>query len=217
VSTPDAAEIAAQLARDGFAVVVQPPCDVRDAYDAAVRAADPRDVGHSSSTRVHDFVNRGEIFDRFWRDPRLLAIAEHAFDQPFKLSSFLSRTILPGAAAQPLHADLARDGDALALLGFVWMVDEFRADNGATRFVPGSHRGRSAAEVLALGPPGTLVVHDGAVQHGFSANRSTAPRRSLQGAFIRRTLPQGVDQRSRLRADTAARLDARARHLLDVE
>ena len=36
--------------------------------------------------------------------------------------------------------DLPRDDPARPMVGFILMVDDFRADNGATRFVAGSHR-----------------------------------------------------------------------------
>jgi ectoine hydroxylase-related dioxygenase (phytanoyl-CoA dioxygenase family) len=95
------------------------------------------------------------------------------------------------------------------------MVDAFSDDNGATRFVP---RGRCEHEaVIAAGSRGSLVVYDGGLLHGYGANRAQTPRRSLQGAFVRRDVRQGIDQRARLTPETAARLDARARYLLDVE
>ena len=62
------------------------------------------------------------------------------------------------------------------MVGFILMVDEFRTDNGATRFVPGSHvwptipddctQDTSAdyeGEVLACGPAGSVIVYNGSV------------------------------------------------------
>jgi ectoine hydroxylase-related dioxygenase (phytanoyl-CoA dioxygenase family) len=208
----DVDSISATLDEVGFAVIPSRGDDIREAYDRAVATADPIDASVSSSTRVHDFVNRGRAFDRFWLDPLMVAVCERVFRCPFKLSSFQARTVNPGADAQPLHVDLACDDDGPTLVGFIWMIDEFCDDNGATRFIP---RGRRAA-VRALGRRGSLVLYDGGVLHGYGDNRSRGPRRSLQGAWVRRSLPQAIDQRGRLRSDTVARLDARARYLLDV-
>jgi len=44
-----------------------------EAYDAAVLAAHPDDVSVRSSTRVHDFVNRGHCFDELYIYAPLLA------------------------------------------------------------------------------------------------------------------------------------------------
>ena len=117
-----------------------------------------------------------------------------------------------------MHVDHARDEHGTTLVGFLWMIDEFREDNGATQFAPGSHlRAPDDRRVIVTGLPGTLVVYDGAVWHGYTKNRTSEPRRSLQGAFILRTMQQTPDQRARLRPETAARLDGRARDLLGVE
>jgi hypothetical protein len=205
------AVVSAMLA-SGFVVIQRPVVDLRAAYDRAVATADERDVSQKACTRVHDFVNRGAELD-LWRDPLLLAICERSFTRPYKLSSYHARAVNPGCGPQELHVDCERENGELALLGFVWMIDAFHEDNGATRFVP---RGRSEP-VVATGAMGSLVAYDGSILHGYGVNRTREPRRSLQGAFVLRTLPQGLDQRARLRPDTAARLDARARYLLDVE
>ena len=72
--------------------------------------------------------------------------------------------------AQELHVDVHRDSADWPLVGFILMIDEFRSDNGATRFVPGTHRESGVPEevmtdrrvdvdgqVLAIGPAGSLI------------------------------------------------------------
>ena len=68
-------EIVRQLRDVGYVViegpVAQSECaQLAEAYDAAVRAAHPDDVSIKSSTRVHDFVNRGHHFDGLSFEPR---------------------------------------------------------------------------------------------------------------------------------------------------
>jgi len=48
-----------------------------------------------------------------------------------------ARAVNPGGRAQELRADYRRAGDGWPMVGFIFMVDECRRDNGATRFVPG--------------------------------------------------------------------------------
>ncbi len=201
------------------------------AYDAAVAAADPADLGSGrTTTRVWDFVNRGRDFDDFYVHPPILEACCRVLGGPFHLSTMHARAVNPGAPAQALHADYTRTTDHWPMVGFIVMVDDFRVDNGATRFVPGSHRWPQApsdvmpdaaadheGQVSACGPAGSVVVYNGSVWHGYGANRTNQPRRSIQGAYIRRHDTQAFDHAARMRPDTRDRIGALAKYILNVE
>jgi len=77
-------EMVRQLRDVGYVViegpVAQSECaQLAEAYDAAVRAAHPDDVSIKSSTRVHDFVNRGQHFDGLYIYRPLLASGSSIF------------------------------------------------------------------------------------------------------------------------------------------
>jgi hypothetical protein len=198
------------------------------AYDDAVVSATGDEVRiGSTTTRVSDFVNRGIEFDDLYVFPPLLEACRRVIGRPFKLSSLHARTLRPRTPAQNLHVDVRRDSADWPLLGFILMVDEFRSDNGATRFVPGSHRWSSPPEdtisdlqaehdgqVLACGNAGSLLVFNGSAWHGHTANVSSVPRRSIQGAFIPRDGRAATDFAGRMHPDTHARLGPVARHVL---
>src|SRR5215203_3356467 len=194
---------ASQLQERGFVVIPGPEPFGRmellvDAYTAAMASATGDDIKiGSTSTRVSDFVNRGAEFDSLYVFPPLLEACCRVIGRPFKLSSLLGRTLRPRAPAQELHADVRHDSADWPLLGFILMVDEFRPDNGATRFEPGS-----------------LLVFNGSAWHGHTANTSSGPRRSIQGAFIPREWRAGTDFAARMRPETRARLGPLARHVL---
>ena len=220
-------EAARQLGNLGFVVLPGPAipggCErLSEAYDQAVAAAAPEDVSIRSSTRVSDFVNRGPEFDGIYLYGPLLAACCRIIGRPFKLSAMLARTLEPGAPEQPLHVDVQRGADGWPLAGFILMVDEFRPENGATRFVPGSHwlEGEPSAAcgepVLACGPAGSIILFNGSVWHGHTANRSTGRRRSIQGAFIPREARAAIDQASRIRPETTGRIGELARYVLDI-
>jgi ectoine hydroxylase-related dioxygenase (phytanoyl-CoA dioxygenase family) len=229
------ATVASQLRGAGFAVIPGPtmPGEVvrlAEAYDDAVATADPADVRVSSTTRVTDFVNRGSEFDAIYVFPPLLAACCLIIGQPFKLSGTRARTLEPGAPVEGLHVDVKPMSDGWPIVGFIVMVDAFEADNGATRFVPGSHlKVRDPREVLsdpttghkdevlACGPAGSIIIFDGSVWHSHTANRSQRRRRSLQGHFIPRGARASVDHAARLRPEVCGRIGNVAKYLLAVE
>ena len=228
-------EAAQQLDEVGFVVipsVFAPDVCARlsEAHDKAILTANPEDVSSRSSTRVNDFVNRGPEFDEIYIYPPLLAACCLVIGRPFKLSTMHARTLEPGTPAQSLHVDVKRGADGWPLCGFIFMVDEFNSENGATRFVPGSHRLSSARgnpmddeplsserDVFALGSAGSMIIFTGSVFHGHSANNSPKRRRSIQGAFIPRDARAAINQIEHIRPETLERIGGLARWVLNVE
>jgi hypothetical protein len=145
--------------------------------------SDRRTSSSGGDTRVHlnrDFAGLHELHS----DPLLRTVAMQVMKTPVVLRYFLSRTLHPGASLQSLHMDC--DPGAPAMLGFIYMLDDFTAENGATQFVAGSHRGAPApSATLAIAPAGSLVMYDRSVLHGYTANTTSADRRSIQGGFDR--------------------------------
>jgi hypothetical protein len=222
-----------ELQERGFVVIPGPvPPDRMERLASAYAVAETTATGNdirvgSTSTRVNDFVNRGAEFDDLYVFPPLLEACCRVIGRPFKLSSLLARTLRPGSAAQGLHVDVWPDSADWPLLGFILMVDEFRPDNGATGFVPGSHRwsGTPADTIsdlrtshggqsLACGKAGSLLIFNGSAWHGHTTNMSSEPRRSLQGAFIPRDGCAVTDFAGRMQPGTRARLSPLAQHVL---
>jgi hypothetical protein len=212
------------LREDGF-VVTPGPVAATDlpalsrAYDVAVAGADPADVKTgSTTTRVADFVNRGAEFDGIYVHRPLLDACCRIIQQPFRLSTVLARTLRAGEAPESLHVDFAWD-DGWPMVGFIFMVDEFRPDT--TRFLPGSQGAREAPGTLddstpACGPAGSMIIYSGSVWHEHGPNETDTPRRSIQGAFIRRTEKPALDWRSRMDPETLTRISPLAKYLLGV-
>lgn len=225
-----------ELDEAGFTIMAGPvPADdlgrLGAAYDAAVTsaAADEVRIG-SSTTRVRDFVNRGPEFDGLCLHPPVLKACCRIINEPFRLSTMHARTLRPDLPAQDLHVDFERDSHGWPMVGFIFMIDEFRKDNGATRFVPGSHlwsavppdlpgdlKADYPGQVLACGPSGSMIVFNGSVWHGHTVNSSGQPRRSIQGAYIRRGAESGEILPARMLPETLSRISPLAKYLLAVQ
>jgi hypothetical protein len=215
------------LREEGF-VVTQGPFRTAElaalsrAYDAAMIEADPSDVKEgSSTTRVQDFVNRGAEFDGVYLHLPLLYACCRIINQPFRLSSVVARTLNPRKLPKNLHVDFPSDEFGWPMVGFIFMVDEFRPENGATCFSPRSQGATEAPDVVdslvaASGPAGSMIIYNGSVWHEHGPNMTDSPRRSIQGAFIRRTEKAALDWQSRMHPETLSRLTPLAKYLLDL-
>ena len=232
---PDAAR---RLREIGFCVMPGPVipggCEALSAaYDRAAALADPADVHvgkTGASTRIDDFVNRGPEFDGIYIYAPLLAACRQIIDGPFKLSGMRARTLNPGARTERLHVDVKHGADGWPLVGCILMIDAFEAENGATRFVPGSHlqprepgdvmnnpEDAHDEQVLACGPAGSIIIFNASIWHSHGANRSDRPRRSIQAHFCRRDARASPDDHStRMRPETLQRIGELAKYVLDA-
>jgi hypothetical protein len=225
-----------QLAEVGFLSMPGPFSSERfgalvKSYDEAMAGAcGPNFNVGSTTTRMSDLLSFNAIFDEVFLYEPLLAISGRFFEQDFKLSSFLGRSLRPNTPTQALHADLPRNSEDAPLFGFILMIDPFLVENGATRFVPGSHswpsvpaesmadpRSLHPKEQVRCGAPGTMILFDAAIWHGHTANVTSHPRRSIQGYFVRRNARQGLDFLSVLPDRVHARMNPIARYLLALE
>ncbi len=215
----------------------------RDRVEEIIRA-EGEDAGEevgqeAGSIRLSDLINKDPMFDLCYTHPRLLAAIRHVLTSDFKVHSLNCRFPLPGQGFQALHMDWApsnrqeqqrfQTGEYF-VANSLWLLDDLSEENGATRLVPGSHRFKKTPaemkqdpekphpdEMVVTARAGTVVVFNAHTWHGGTLNRSDKPRRVMHMAFVRRELSQQTDQRTYLRAETAARLTEEMRVLLDVQ
>ena len=195
------------------------------------------DEGFQAGTiMLLDLVNKDPMFDVCFTHPRILAAIYHVIQSDFKLSSLVHRCVLPGGGQQPLHPDWhpewwrdrKQPSDHFSC-NSLWMLDDFTADNGATRVVPGSHLGLTSPEdempdpeqphpreIRLLGKAGTVVIFTGHTWHSGVKNDSSMHRRSVLAYYCRRDQPQQLDQRQAMLPAIRERLNAAALHILDA-
>ncbi len=231
-----------RLDRDGFLVLEEfvPPADLAVLRDRIHRLFD--ELGERAgfefkqepqTDRLANLIDYDEIFQRAVGLPRLLAGVAQVLGPEFKLSSLNARSARPHSDwTQPLHCDTGALPDARgnSVCNIIWMLDDFTPDNGATRFIPGTHRShRLPQEVLAdpgaphpderllIGRRGTVVIMNAHLWHGGTANRTDNPRLAMHSFYCRRDQPQQQYQRRLLRPETQARLSPELRWLLALD
>jgi len=154
------------------------------------------------TVRLANLLDKDPLFEKFITTPRVLAGITHVIGTEIQLSSLSSRAALPdGQGQQQLHTDwreAVQPGDYF-VCNAAWLIDDYTAENGGTRVIPGSHRrGELPSEVLAdcladhpdqislSGRAGSVVVFNSHLWHGGRANRTQALRRGVLSYFVRR-------------------------------
>ncbi len=104
-----------------------------------------------------------------------------------------------------------------------WMLDDFTAENGATRIVPESHKLRKKPawapqqereEVILTAPAGSVAVWLSNTWHRSGPNTTDRPRRALLGYYSRSWVKPFSDYRTCFSKEKLASLSPTLRYLL---
>jgi len=123
----------------------------------------------------------------------------------YTVGSMTAIEILPGEGSQALHRDdtiYPIDLAGLELqIGVMWAINDFTAENGATRVVPGSHRYLRSWHLPSLGewlpaemPSGSALFYLGSTWHGGGPNQSQSHRIGLINTYCLGWLRQESNQ-----------------------
>lgn len=139
--------------------------------------------------RIFNLIARGPRFRDLVLHERVLDAVEAVLGDGFLLSGTTSMHIGPGESEQLLHADdgmvsLPRPHPA-TMATTLWALTEFTKDNGATCFIPGSHKQPAIVPqpedehevVVAEMPAGSVLLFHASLWHGGGPNSTEAVER----------------------------------------
>ena len=223
--------VVAGMERDGYCIVenLLPTGEV-----AAVRrslqdvlAATPsgrNDFEGFKTQRIYALFAKTRAFDEAAINPLLLGVLDQVLGGHYQLSAPTGIQIGPGEKAQVLHRDesvypLPREFPNV-VVNTMWALDDFTSENGATRFVPGSHRwtdrqpGPDDEIEEAVMPAGSVAFYDGKVWHGGGANRTAVPRLGVILEYVASWLRPQENHILAVPREVAASLPERLQELL---
>ena len=237
-STADLARARADLAEQGFCLLegllpAERVAELRGRLvdQAAAEIVDGTDYVYENGAnqRVWTLLNKGEVFVELALDPTVLGLMEELLGPGFLLSNIDANIAGPGGQPMFLHADQSFVPPPWPRYPLVanamWMLDDFTADNGATRLVPGSHLrgegpdyGSQPATVPVTGPAGTAMVFDGRLWHQTGPNTTASERRhGILAYYCRPFMRQQENWFLSIDPAVLERAPARLRQLLGYE
>jgi ectoine hydroxylase-related dioxygenase (phytanoyl-CoA dioxygenase family) len=226
-------EHVARIARDGYTILehaIEP--DVVDALAAdlerleAAFAVQP--AGNSfegaQTIRIYNLLAYGSLYERIPVHAAVLPVVDRVLDPGCLVSSLSSISILPGEAAQPIHAD-----DQLIPLpkphvptvcNTMWALTDFTEANGATRIVPGTHLldhspdyGARHDSIPAEMEKGSVLVWVGSLWHGGGANTTKERRVGIAMNYCAGWIRQQENQQLGIPREIASHFSSRLREL----
>jgi ectoine hydroxylase-related dioxygenase (phytanoyl-CoA dioxygenase family) len=173
--------------------------------------------------RIYALFAKTRAFDEPALHPLVLGVLDRILGS-YQFSAPTGIQIGPGERAQVLHHDdsiypLPRPHPEV-VVNTMWALDDFTEENGATRFVPGSHRwtddlpDASTPTVAAEMPAGSVAFYNGSVWHGGGANRTDRPRLGVILEYVAGWLRPQENHLLAVPRDVAVTLPERLQELL---
>jgi ectoine hydroxylase-related dioxygenase (phytanoyl-CoA dioxygenase family) len=177
-----------------------------------------------ATRRIYRLFAKTRGFDDLAIHPVLLGVLDAVLGH-YQLSAPTGIQIGPGEPAQILHRDDSiyplSQPHGEVVLNTMWALDDFTDSNGATRFVPGSHRWAPGRQPVAgdevthaVMPAGSVAFYTGSIWHGGGANRTASPRLGVILEYVAAWLRPQENHVIGVPPETVASLPGRLQELL---
>ena len=232
-----------QLADEGYCIVPSAMApDVleraRAALDVAAEEQRAKGAAHDArldpndaNIRLYNLPSIDPIFIDLLRDDAAMAAVHELLGPGVLVSNFTANIALPGSGSMNIHSDQALVVPSPWFepwaCNVIWCLDDVHDANGTTRYLPGSHRYKSAAEVPAdamertlpfEASAGSFIVMEGRLWHTSGRNVTSDERRRMMFAYYSTDfIRQQANWAFQLPAAVMEAMDAPTRKLFGLE
>jgi ectoine hydroxylase-related dioxygenase (phytanoyl-CoA dioxygenase family) len=176
---------------------------------------------NESNVRVFNLLDLDNVFQELILHKTALKLVKGLIGEGFLISNFTANIARPGSKSMAIHSD---QGIVIPepwlqpwSVNIIWCLDDIFAENGATLYLPGSHKIKRAADL----PPniksqmksfrakaGSIIAMDGRMWHTSGANiMDNSERALLFGYYTANFIRPQVNWNALLSAETISALD----------
>ena len=164
-----------------------------------IPSLDPNDA----NVRVFNLLDLDPIFLELMERPEAIEFVKKLVGDDFIVSNFTANIARPGAKSMHVHSDLGIVFPGPWLkpwsMNVLWCLDDVHQDNGATRYLPNSHKITYAKDVphdmldnmrSFNAKAGSIIIMDGRLWHTSGENVTEKEERAIvfgyySAAFLR--------------------------------
>jgi ectoine hydroxylase-related dioxygenase (phytanoyl-CoA dioxygenase family) len=182
------------------------------------------------NVRVYDLIEYSDVFVRLVTHPVVLPYVSHLLEGDLSVSNFSANVALPGSRSMNAHNDqstvMPEPWPTRYTMNAIWCLHDTDEANGATRYLPGSHRFERFADVPSdptagmrsfEAAAGSVILMDGRLWHTSGENTTADRERALLFAFYARSFLRHQNNWHRsLSEATQRRLDPQLREWLGL-
>ncbi|MHB8527885.1 MAG: phytanoyl-CoA dioxygenase family protein [Caulobacteraceae bacterium] len=232
----DASAAKTRLRREGFAIIPgvldRDRCQDlrarlwRAAEESERRGAPTRNIGidpNEHNVRVFNLLDLDPVFVELIQHPLAIDVASSLLGPRFLISNFTANIALPGSKSMKPHSDQSIVVPEPWLqpwsMNIIWCLNDIHLANGATLYLPMSHKIAWAREAPAdpragmipfEAPAGAVIAMDGRLWHTSGANVTEDEERALLfGYYSRDFIRPQTNWNAALSAATIASLPPR--------
>lgn len=186
---------------------------------------------NAANVRVFQLLELDPVFRELIRHPLAVELVQALLGPRFLISNFTANIARPGARSMALHSDQSLVAPEPWVtpwsLNIIWCLTDVRFENGATLFIPGSHRWQSFADVPDddeqrlrpfEAPAGSIIAMEGRLWHTSGANITEDQDRALLfGYYTAPFLRPQMNWNAALSPEVQAAFDPQMRDWLGLD